>query len=300
MLNIIKTNLSYRSMTPRTIDKIDRIILHHAAATNCSAEDIHRWHLNKGWAGIGYNFLVRKDGSVYECRPIEYVPAHATNFNTCSIGICFEGNFEEEEMGKEQKEAGKELVAYLKQKYNLNLVQRHKDVQATSCPGRNFPFEDMANRQIVENVVVEDKNTNENKKLDIFSDGKINCIYDIQEWLNNKYGFNLALDNIYGTETHKALVKSLQTELNVQYNKGLKVDGIFGDKTYKACINVRKGASGNITMLIKMALFTKGYNIEINKIFDDDTENKVADFQNKNKLIADKVVGRNTFKALFI
>ncbi len=293
-MNIIKTNFNYRAMTPRALAQINRIILHHAAAVNCSADDIHRWHLNKGWSGIGYNFLVRKDGSVYECRPMQYVPAHATGHNTYSIGICFEGNFEVETMSEAQMKAGAELVAYLKEKYNISLVQKHKDVQSTACPGANFPFNEIVNGQVPTHT-----ETTQNKILDIFHDGKINCIYDIQEYLNNKYGANLILDNIYGPETHKALVKALQHELNVQYNKGLVEDGIFGTNTYNACVTVRKGASGNITMLIQMALFIKGYNLDMDKQFGNDTESKVKDFQSKNGVAIDGVVGKNTFKKLF-
>jgi len=294
-MEILKTNLKFRTMTPRSINKIDRMLLHHAAAVNCSAEDIHNWHLARDWAGIGYNFLVRKDGKIYEGRPIDYVPAHTTGFNTCSIGICFEGNFEVETMSEEQKQAGKELVAYLKEKHNISLVQRHKDVNSTSCPGQNFPFDEIANGIVTE----QQKATSQNANTDIFHDGIINCIYDIQEWLNNKYGANLVLDNIYGPETHKALVKALQHEFNVQYNAGLVEDGIFGNNTYNACITVRKGAEGNITMLIQMALYIKGYVLDIDKKFGVDTENKVYDFQIKNGLSADKIVGKNTFKVLF-
>lgn len=295
-MNIIKTNFKYRTMTPRSISQIDRIILHHAVAVNCSAEDIHNWHLARNWAGAGYNFLVRKDGTIYQLRPLEYVPAHATGYNTCSIGVCFEGNFEVETMPEAQKQAGKELVSYLKEKYNISLVQKHKDVQATSCPGANFPFDEIVNGQVIEQPI----ETHQNQIVDIFHDGKINCIYDIQEWLNNNYGANLILDNIYGPETHKALVKALQHELNAQFNAGLVEDGIFGTNTYNACITVCKGAKGNITMLIQMALFIKGYNVEMDKDFGNDTENSVYDFQTKNGLVPDKKVGRNTFKKLFV
>ena len=141
--------------------------------------------------------------------------------------------------------------------------------------------------------------TNEDKTSDIFNDGLVNCIYDIQEWLNRHYNTGLALDNIYGTNTHKALIKGLQTELNTQYNKGLAVDGIFGTKTKNACINVRQGAEGNITMLIQMALFIKGYNLSMDKKFGSDTARIVKQFQNDNGLSADGIVGKNTFEKLF-
>lgn len=141
-MNIKETNLKFKGMEVRS--KTVRAILHHASAKTCSAEDIHRWHLDRGWSGAGYHFLVRKDGSVYRLRPEKYVGAHASGNNSDSIGICFEGDFETEKMGDKQKEAGKELVAYVKKKYGFSKVQRHKDVGSTDCPGKNFPFSEIA------------------------------------------------------------------------------------------------------------------------------------------------------------
>lgn len=121
------------------------IILHHAAAETCSAEDIHRWHLNNGWAGIGYHFVVRKDGKVYRGRPIDAVGAHTYGRNTDCIGICFEGNFENEEMPEVQKNAGIELVSWLLEIYpEITEITKHMDHNATACPGKNFPFEEIA------------------------------------------------------------------------------------------------------------------------------------------------------------
>ena len=52
-------------------------------------------------------------------------------------------------------------------------------------------------------------------------------IADIQSILNTRYGFNIAVDNIFGNETKTALVKALQIELNKQFNAGLDVDRYF-------------------------------------------------------------------------
>lgn len=228
-MNIIKTNLSFiaSKLTLRDISKIDRIILHHADAKVCSAEDIHRWHLERNFAGAGYNFLVRKDGSIYELRDIKYVPAHANGFNTCSIGICFEGDFEEEQMGQAQKEVGVWLVAYLKGKHNITLVQKHKDVNSTKCPGKNFPFDEIANNASIGTAISTEIKHDTSIGEAVSTNLKENSIYSIQKFLNDEYGTNLVLDNIYGVETKKALIKALQTELNRQFNKGLVVDGIF-------------------------------------------------------------------------
>ena len=120
-------------LTRRSVTR--RIILHHAAAVTCTAQQIHQWHLANGWAGIGYHFFVRKDGRIYRGRPEDTVGAHAGNNNYDSIGICFEGSFDREQMNEVQRTAGAELVAYLKQKYGITTVQRHRDVNATGCPG---------------------------------------------------------------------------------------------------------------------------------------------------------------------
>ena len=279
-MNIIETNLEFKDMSTRK--STERIILHHADAKSCSAEDIHRWHLSNGWSGAGYHFLVRKDGTIYRLRPEDKVGAHAYGSNYNSLGVCFEGNFMEEDMPEVQKQAGKELVAYLKNKYKISTVQKHKDVCATNCPGDNFPFDQIANE------TGESKPSKEKGKIAI-----------IQTSLNEKYGLNISVDNIYGNETKKALVKGLQTELNKQFGSKLAVDGIFGTNTYNACINVRKGAEGNITYLIQAMLVCHSFDIDADGIFGNATENAVREFQKRNGLSQDGIVGKNTFNKLF-
>lgn len=285
-MEIIETNLEFKNMTTRK--STGRIILHHADAKNCSAEDIHRWHLSNGWSGAGYHFLVRKDGKVYRLRPEDKVGAHAYGSNYNSIGICFEGNYMEEDMPEAQKEAGKELVAYLKNKYKISTVQKHKDVCATSCPGDKFPFDEIA-KSDTSNEIIPQPQENVQK----------GNVAEIQTTLNDRYGLNIAVDNIYGNETKKALVKGLQTELNKQYHRGLAVDGIFGANTYNACINVRKGAEGNITYLIQAMLICHSFDIDADGIFGNATENAVREFQKRNGLSQDGIVGKNTFNKLF-
>ena len=138
-MQIINVGFSFKNVLVKRT-KTEGIVLHHAAATKCTVEDIHAWHLANGWAGIGYHFFVRKDGTVYSGRPIDTVGAHTVGMNDKSVGICFEGNFEKEEMPEAQKKAGAELVTYVIGIYPGVEISKHKDHNATACPGKNFPF----------------------------------------------------------------------------------------------------------------------------------------------------------------
>ena len=194
----------------------------------------------------------------------------------------------EEDMPEAQKKAGQELVAYLKNKYGISTVQAHRDVCVTSCPGNKFPFNEIAKFE-TSNEIIPQPQENAPK----------GNVARIQATLNERYGLNIAVDNIYGNETKRALVKGLQTELNKQYNRGLAVDGIFGANTYNACINVRKGAEGNITYLIQAMLICHSFNINADGIFGTATETAVKEFQKRNGLSADGICGKNTFNKLF-
>lgn len=281
-MNIIETNLKFKSMSKR--QSTDRLILHHSACSNCTAEQIHQWHLNNGWEGAGYHFLVRKDGNVYRLRPEEYIGAHAYGNNYNSIGICAEGNFENETMPEAQKNSLIELVSYLKGKYGISKVLKHSDVNNTACPGKNYPFNEIVNGKVEERHEVS------------------GIIADIQSKLNSKYGYNIAIDNIYGVDTHKHMVMALQTEFNKQLGSKLVIDGIFGSATKRACPVLKNGMSGNITWLVQSMLLIKGYSVgnsSNDSIYGSGTISGVKIFQSKNGLVVDGLCGSNTFEKLF-
>lgn len=124
-------------------------------------------------------------------------------------------------------------------------------------------------------------------------------IKQVQNWLNMAYGAGLVEDGIYGPKTKAALVKALQHELNVQFNAGLVEDGDFGKLTKAACVNVRKGAEGNITRVLQAVLICHGYSKGgFDGIFGEGTESAVEQFQAAKGLAKDGIAGRNTFTAL--
>ena len=95
-VNIKDYNLKFGALSKRT--KTDMIVIHHTGSVkdmDASASQIHSWHKNQGWSGIGYHFVIRKDGSVERGRPIWAVGAHAgeNGMNSHSIGIHLSGDF---------------------------------------------------------------------------------------------------------------------------------------------------------------------------------------------------------------
>ena len=140
-IDIIDAGLKFGALTKRTVT--DRIILHHAAG-NGSVESVHNYHKGLGWSGIGYHYYVRKDGSIYRGRPEEMVGGHTSGYNYCSIGVCAEGNFETDVMSDAQREAIRALVLDIRTRYPDTQTIRHKDVAATACPGKNYPFDYIA------------------------------------------------------------------------------------------------------------------------------------------------------------
>lgn len=140
-MKIIETNLSFRPMDIR--NTTEQIVLHHSGVTvRQSVETIHNYHkYTNGWSGIGYHFYIRTTGEIYRGRPENTVGAHAVGANYNSIGICFEGNFSKEKMGEKQIKAGQELIAYLKEKYDISKVVGHRDIDNSECPGKDFPMD---------------------------------------------------------------------------------------------------------------------------------------------------------------
>ena len=81
-------------MTPLPINKI---IIHCSASPenmDIGAEEIHDWHLKRGFDGIGYHYVIRRNGMCEVGRPEYWVGAHVKGNNVNSLGICLVGNTE--------------------------------------------------------------------------------------------------------------------------------------------------------------------------------------------------------------
>ena len=146
-MQIVETNFRFNgSLTRRKSTK--RVILHHSASPDVFASTIHGWHLNQKWSGIGYHFVIRAGGAIERGRPEDTIGAHSGPAgNGDSIGVVLTGNFEYDKPTEAQLDSLVWLITqYLEPRYgNLDVIG-HKDVMATACPGKNFPWEELRQR----------------------------------------------------------------------------------------------------------------------------------------------------------
>ena len=123
---------------------ITLIIVHCSAVRpdqQSSAAQIATWHRERGWKlGIGYHYVVRRDGTVEPGRPEWLVGAHCLNHNRHSIGVCYEGGLDirgkpADTRTEAQKEAMRQLLEKLHGRYPRALIVGHHDLD----PGKDCP-----------------------------------------------------------------------------------------------------------------------------------------------------------------
>lgn len=74
--------------------KITEIIVHCSATPEgrpFTVSDIDQWHRSRGFAQIGYHYVVYLDGTIHQGRPVEIAGAHCKGHNANSIGVCYIG-----------------------------------------------------------------------------------------------------------------------------------------------------------------------------------------------------------------
>ena len=123
--------------------QINEIIVHCAATRegrDFTVEDITRWHKARGFATIGYHYVIYRDGSIHEGRPLEQIGAHCVGHNKHSIGICYiggcasDGKTPKDTRTPEQKEALLALLRRLKARFPNATIHGHRDFAAKACP----------------------------------------------------------------------------------------------------------------------------------------------------------------------
>lgn len=123
--------------------KITKIIVHCSATPegrDYTVADIDRWHKQRGWKGIGYHYVVYRDGSVHTGRDAAAIGAHCTGQNANSIGICYiggcaaDGKTPKDTRTPAQREALRDLVELLKTEYPNATIHGHREFANKACP----------------------------------------------------------------------------------------------------------------------------------------------------------------------
>ncbi len=123
---------------------ITLIVIHCSAVKPdqmSSAAQIDSWHRKRGFhLGIGYHYVVRRDGAIEPGRPEWMVGAHCVNHNAHSIGVCYEGGLDirgqpADTRTAEQKAAMRQLLEDLHRRYPRAVIVGHHDLNPhKACP----------------------------------------------------------------------------------------------------------------------------------------------------------------------
>ena len=123
--------------------KITQIILHCSATPegkDFTVQDVDKWHRQRGFRCIGYHFVIYRDGSIHEGRPIEQIGAHCTGHNANSIGICYiggvakDGKTPKDTRTEAQKKSLISLVSSLRSRFPEATIHGHNEFAAKACP----------------------------------------------------------------------------------------------------------------------------------------------------------------------
>lgn len=120
-------------------DLLNTVVIHHSALDlSYGPLKVQKLHLEqKGYADVGYHYLIDSQGQVYEGRKINVRGAHTGGYNTGTVGIVLLGNFELAAPPDLQIHSAKKLVRFLIMQYGITHLAGHRDFQPdeTVCPG---------------------------------------------------------------------------------------------------------------------------------------------------------------------
>jgi N-acetylmuramoyl-L-alanine amidase len=122
---------------------INKIIIHCTATPEgrpVTVPEVDRWHRARGFAGIGYHYLIGINGETGTGRNIALAGAHCEGQNAHSIGVCYagglaaDGKTPKDTRTAAQKAALLKLLKTLKAKYPAATVHGHREFAAKACP----------------------------------------------------------------------------------------------------------------------------------------------------------------------
>jgi len=185
-MKINETKTFKKLKTKKKDNDLKWLVVHHTGGTDAdpqadsshhTTEMIEQWHMSKGWEGIGYHYVIQKDGSIWAGRPENYHSAAVLNHNSDTLNINMTGNFDRKEglqnrvPTKEQEESFKWLYRDIIKRHpqlTSDKVIPHRKLQVKSCYGINLSdtyASELAKKAIQESMPELIDNTPEAKAL---------------------------------------------------------------------------------------------------------------------------------------
>lgn len=129
----------------KPLKSVDWIIVHCAATPatmDVGVEEIRAWHLERGWADVGYHYVIRRNGIIEKGRPETRPGAHVRGINHVSLGICLVGGAAkdtktaENNFTRKQMNSLRDLIEELESRHPNAPVIGHRDVPNVhkACP----------------------------------------------------------------------------------------------------------------------------------------------------------------------
>ncbi len=127
----------------RPLEQVKYLVIHHSVTKHdATPDDIALLHKARGWAGIGYHFVITKDGTAYYVGDIGTARANVKDKNELILGICLVGDFTRHLPSDEQITSAhllcNRLIELAPNVKSWEDVTGHKDHQATACPGSSW------------------------------------------------------------------------------------------------------------------------------------------------------------------
>lgn len=120
-----------------TLRKRTDLIVVHVTATppdrDIGAKEVDAMHRARGWNGIGYHYVIRRDGTIEKGRPENQVGAHVAGWNSVSLGVSLVGGVDasgkpQDNRTPAQNRALEKLLRDLVKKYPGAKICGHRDL----------------------------------------------------------------------------------------------------------------------------------------------------------------------------
>jgi len=139
-------SIDSRRLVKGNMRKTTDYIFIHCSATRPSmdwvdAEEIDKWHRERGFFCIGYTWVIKRDGTLEKGRDLYDPTASQRGYNNNAISICMVGGVTEDDIKiaednytPEQWSQLKDLLVEMKEVFPKAKIVGHNEFSSKECP----------------------------------------------------------------------------------------------------------------------------------------------------------------------